>query len=714
MLERALSILKETFGYSEFRGQQEPIISQLISGNDALVLMPTGGGKSLCYQIPSLLRSGTGIVISPLIALMKDQVDALRQVGVRAAYLNSSLTVLEAQDVEHALRAGYLDLLYVAPERLLMSRTLDLLRETQIALFAIDEAHCVSQWGHDFRPEYIQLALLADIFPSVPRIALTATADAMTRQEIVERLRLERAEQFVSSFDRPNIRYTVIDKNNAKEQFLRFYQADHQGDAGIIYCLSRKSVDSTALWLQKRGLKALPYHAGLSNHQRQEHQERFLKEDGLVMVATIAFGMGIDKPDVRFVAHLDLPKSLEGYYQETGRAGRDGAAANAFMTYGLADVVAMRRMLEQSQAPEAIKRVEHQKLDKLLGYCESVRCRRQNLLDYFGETLAQPCGNCDLCLNPVETWEGTIQAQKLLSTIYRTEQKFGAGHVIDILLGKMTPRLSSLGHDRLSTFAIGQELDEKQWRSVARQLVAAGYLTTDSQGYGSLLLGPKSAAVLKGTEQTYFRRDQVVTKLKGSKQPKQLNSEDAKAFEALRTLRAELAKEQNVPAYVIFHDSTLRQMLEVKANSLSTLGQLSGVGKTKLGRYGQAFLEVLLDFFPEASTKKPLDAQSVLLEDDLDTYEETLKLVLEGYEPEAIATMRSLKLRTVEEHFVELVRRGHLSVEEATGLEQENLDEIQAAFEALSDEEKPYLKPLFESLKEKYSYAMLKCARATF
>lgn len=708
MQQRALNLLKETFGYDHFRGQQAEIINQILSGKDALVLMPTGGGKSLCYQIPAILRAGTGIVVSPLIALMKDQVDALQLQGVRAAYLNSSLSAQEVRDVEQQLRAGYLDLLYVAPERLLMGRTLELLQELPLALFAIDEAHCVSQWGHDFRPEYIGLKVLAEQFPAVPRIALTATADEMTRREITEKLALGHASHFIASFDRPNIRYTVVDKNNARDQFLRFYKAEHAGEAGIVYCLSRKSVDSTASWLQKRNIRALPYHAGLSNQERQVHQERFLKEDGLVMVATIAFGMGIDKPDVRFVAHLDLPKSLEGYYQETGRAGRDGQPASAFMTYGLADVVAMRRMLEQSQAPEQIKRLEHQKLDKLLGYCESVRCRRQNLLEYFGETLGEPCGNCDLCLNPVETWEGTVQAQKLLSTIYRTEQKFGAGHLIDILLGKNTPRIASLGHDRLSTFGIGTELEEKQWRSVARQLVAAGYLTTDKEGYGSLLLSPKSVAVLKGNEQTFFRRDQIVQKAKSKRQDVYLSPEDAEAFDALRSLRGQLAKEQNVPAYIIFHDSTLRQMLETRANSPESLGKLSGVGKTKLERYGEAFVKVLKDFFPEPSDK---GLKQEVLFDEQDTYEETMQLILEGYEPEAISAMRGLKLRIIEEHYVELVRRGQLSVEEATGLDTTDLELIREAFERLSPEEKPYLKPLFLSLGERYSYGILKCVR---
>ncbi|CAN5880248.1 DNA helicase RecQ [soil metagenome] len=716
VIRQAKATLNSVFGFEQFRGAQEQIISQVLNGGDALVLMPTGGGKSLCYQIPALLRPGVGVVVSHLIALMKDQVDALLQVGVKAAFLNSSLSPAQARDVEQELLNGRLDLLYVAPERLLMPRMLELLERSRVALFAIDEAHCVSQWGHDFRPEYIGLSLLAERFPTVPRIALTATADAATRTEILERLSLERAQQFVSSFDRPNIRYTVVDKQNARQQLLSFYQKEHSGDAGIVYCLSRKSVDGTATWLQKRGVNALPYHAGLDAATRQDHQERFLREEGVVVVATIAFGMGIDKPDVRFVAHLDVPKSLEGYYQETGRAGRDGQAADAFMTYGLGDVVAMRRMLAQSTAPERIKRVEQDKLDKLLSYCESLRCRRQMLLEYFGESLEEPCGNCDTCLLPVETWDGTVQAQKALSAIYRTEQRFGAGHVIDVLLGKDTPRMQQLRHHKLSTYGVGDELNEKQWRSVFRQLVAGGYVTTDPNGYGSLLLTGKSAAVLKGQEDVAFRRDptpaqgqtsskRVVNDLKGA---------EGELFEALRAQRAVFAKEQGVPAYVIFHDSTLREMAETKPRSLHTLGKVSGVGKAKLERYGAAFLAVVLEHAgnaPEPTSHSP-QATSYTSESEADTYEETLKLVLEGYALEAVANMRSLKVRTVEGHLAELVARGHLSVEDATRLPKEEIKLIKEAVLELPEEQRRYLRPLYEKLNEKYDYGILKCVHA--
>ena len=593
-------ILSTVFGYEAFRGDQACIIEHVAQGNNAVVLMPTGGGKSLCYQIPALVRDGVGVVVSPLIALMKDQVDTLLQVGVRAAYLNSTLSAHEARAVETKLQAGELDLLYVAPERLLMPRTLELLQQSPVALFAIDEAHCVSQWGHDFRPEYIGLGVLAEQFPTVPRIALTATADEITRREIREKLKLEGARGFVSSFDRPNIRYTVVEKDNALQQLLSFYQAHHQGDAGIVYCLSRKRVESTAEYLQAKGVQALPYHAGLDARMRERHQERFLREEGLVIVATIAFGMGIDKPDVRFVAHLDLPKSMEGYYQETGRAGRDGLPANAFMTYGLSDVVSMRRMLEQSLAPEHVKRVEYQKLEALLGFCESVRCRRQVILEYFGEKGQHTCNNCDTCTTPVETWDGTVAAQKMLSTVYRTGQRFGATYLIEVLLGKDSPRIRSLGHHNLSVYGIGQDLNERTWRSVLRQLVANGYLSTDAGGHGSLLLTPRSSTVLKGQEQVYLRRDLIPAKPKKAPaerkerpQATTLAPEDKDLWEALRACRLEFAREQGVPPYVIFHDSTLREMIDRQPRTLAQLGAVTGVGKTKLERYGEAFLKVL-------------------------------------------------------------------------------------------------------------------------
>jgi ATP-dependent DNA helicase RecQ len=710
-VQRALNVLQSVFGYDGFRGQQEAIIGQLLSGRDALVLMPTGGGKSLCYQIPAMLRPGVGVVVSPLIALMKDQVDALLQVGVKAAFLNSSLTTVEARDVENQLLRGELDLLYVAPERLMTERFLELLERIQISLFAIDEAHCVSRWGHDFRPEYLQLSILAERFPTIPRIALTATADDITRREIVEKLCLQNAQQFISSFDRPNIRYTVVNKQNAKQQFMEFYQAQHDGDAGIVYCLSRKKVEDTAEWLSKRGVNALPYHAGLDIRTRQINQEKFLREEGIVMVATIAFGMGIDKPDVRFVTHLDLPKSIEGYYQETGRAGRDGLPSNAFMTYGLADVMLHRKMLEESQAGEMYKRVENQKLEKLIGFCETARCRRQVLLEYFGEP-SQPCGNCDTCLQPVQTFDATIQAQKFLSTAVRTQQRFGAGHLIDILLGKMTPRVSELNHHTLTTFAIGQEMNEKQWRGVVRQLVGSGYLTTDEEGYGSLKLTPKSASVLKGQERLEFRQD-ITLKTERKQRPVQteLQGVDAELFVALRTLRADIAREQNVPAFVIFHDSTLRQMATDKPRSLTTFAKISGVGKQKLSSYGQAFVDVILQVSsapenePEQVVKQRMPVVS-------DTVLASWELLKEGLSPEQVAAKRNLKLSTIYTHCAELVEAGELTAAEATELSDSDMQRIIDTYEALTEEDKGRLKPLFDKLSGEYDYGLLRCVLA--
>jgi ATP-dependent DNA helicase RecQ len=710
-VQRALNILQTVFGYDAFRGQQEAIIGQVLNGKDALVLMPTGGGKSLCYQIPAMLRRGVGVVVSPLIALMKDQVDALLQVGVKAAFLNSSLTPREALDIEDSLLRGELDLLYVAPERLMTERFLEFLERVQISLFAIDEAHCVSRWGHDFRPEYLQLSILAERFPTIPRIALTATADDITRKEIVNKLCLQNAQQYISSFDRPNIRYTVVNKQNAKQQFMEFYQAQHGGDAGIVYCLSRKKVDDTAEWLTKRGVNALPYHAGLDARTRQVNQEKFLREEGIVMVATIAFGMGIDKPDVRFVAHLDLPKSIEGYYQETGRAGRDGLPSNAFMTYGLADVMLHRKMLEESQANEMYKRVENQKLEKLIGFCETARCRRQVLLEYFGET-AQPCGNCDTCINPVETYDGTIQAQKFLSTVVRTNQRFGAGHLIDILLGKMTPRVSELNHHMLTTFGIGREMNEKQWRGVVRQLVGSGYLTTDEDGYGSLKLTLKSAPVLKGQERLEFRQD-ITLKMERNQRPVQteLQGVEAELFTALRTLRAEIAKEQNVPAFVIFHDSTLRQMATDKPRSLAAFAKISGVGKQKLSSYGQAFVDVISQIVPapENQAEQIIKRRMPIVSD---TVLATWELLKEGLSLEQVAQKRNLKMSTIYTHCAELVEAGELTAAEATGLSETDIQRIIDTYEALTEEDKGRLKPLFDKLNGEYDYGLLRCVLA--
>ncbi|KEF32415.1 ATP-dependent DNA helicase RecQ [Marinobacter nitratireducens] len=591
-------VLHEVFGYESFRPLQGDIIREVVEGKDALVLMPTGGGKSLCYQVPALVRPGTAIVVSPLIALMQDQVAALRELGVNAAFLNSTMDYEQARDTEYALNTGELDLLYCAPERLIQPRTLELLHNTSISLFAIDEAHCVSQWGHDFRSDYLQLSMLAQAFPGVPRIALTATADERTRKEIAERLSLTEARHFISGFDRPNIQYRISPKTNANKQLLSFIDAEHEGDCGIVYCLSRNKVEATARMLADKGYTALPYHAGLSSEERARNQERFLREDGVIIVATIAFGMGIDKPDVRFVAHLDLPKSLEAYYQETGRAGRDGKPSTAWMVYGLQDVIKLRQMLEASQGTDHFKRIERQKLDAMLGLCEVTGCRRQVLLQYFGDTLDQPCGNCDTCQTPPETWDGTVAVQKALSCVYRTGQRFGVTYLIDVLRGSENERIIQSGHNQVSTYGIGTELSANEWKSVFRQLVANGYLRADPDGYGALQLTEKCRPLLKGQEQVQLRKDPVVkAERRNSKGRKSAVTRehitDQAGWEALRACRKELAEQQGVPPYVIFHDATLFDMLERRPGTLSDLAEVNGVGAAKLEKYGEIFLEAL-------------------------------------------------------------------------------------------------------------------------
>ena len=590
----ALDILQQTLGYPSFRGPQETIIQTVIDGGDALVLMPTGGGKSLCYQIPALARAGCGIVISPLIALMQDQVNAMRELGVRASFLNSTLDRAAAADAERALIEGELDLLYIAPERLTQSRTLELLKRCEIALFAIDEAHCVSQWGHDFRVDYLELSLLHEQFPRVPRIALTATADEQTRLEIAARLQLENAARFIVGFDRPNIRYRIGVKHNARQQLLAFLKAEHPQDAGIVYCLSRKKTEETASWLATQGFTALPYHAGLPAEERAAHQARFLREDAIVMVATIAFGMGIDKPDVRFVAHLDLPKTIEAYYQETGRAGRDGAPANAWMIYGLQDVIKLRQMMQSSQGGEQHKRIEQHRLNAMLGLCEITSCRRQALLAYFGETYREPCGNCDSCLEPAQTWDATEACRMALSAVARTGERFGVNHLIDVLKGKETVKIWQFDHHHLPTFGVGDALDSNQWRSVFRQLVGRGYLSVDLQGFGALKLQEKCRPLLRGECDIALRLDQ---KQKVSKRQKTPLPEDINVglWEALRYCRRELAEEQGVPPYVIFHDSTLVEMCSLLPKTLNEFSKLSGVGEHKLMKYGEAFLAAIRD-----------------------------------------------------------------------------------------------------------------------
>ena len=587
------AILRQVFGYEHFRGRQGDIIEAVNAGRNALVLMPTGGGKSLCYQIPALLRPGTAVVVSPLIALMRDQVEALRHNGVAAAVLNSSLDAATRFETERRLLAGELDLVYMAPESLLRESTLSWLERIELALFAIDEAHCVSQWGHDFRPEYLQLAELAKRFPQVPRIALTATADERTRQEIRARLLADGCELFIDSFDRPNIRYRVGLKNNARQQLLDFIQREHPDHSGIVYCFSRKRCEETAAWLHGQGLKALPYHAGLDAATRQLHQDRFIREDGLIICATIAFGMGIDKPDVRFVAHLDLPKSMESYYQETGRAGRDGLPADAWMVYGLSDILQIRQLLANSTAPQSQQRLERERLEALLTYCEAASCRRPALLNYFDEDHPGQCGNCDNCLNPPETWDATEAARKVLSCVYRTGQRFGAGHVIDVLMGRETDRIANLGHADLSTFGIGQDLDKKTWHSVIRQLLAHGHLQPDPEGHGGLQLGPDCRCLLRGETTLTLRRDVAVPRKRARGSARIEVDTSAPGWQALREWRLVTAQEENVPPYVIFHDATLAAILDARPDSLAELANISGVGRHKLEKYGEAVLDVL-------------------------------------------------------------------------------------------------------------------------
>jgi ATP-dependent DNA helicase RecQ len=608
------ALLTDVFGYPAFRGRQEAIIDHVCQGGDALVLMPTASGKSLCYQIPALARPGVGIVISPLIALMHDQVAGLRELDIPAACLNSSLAPDEAAAVEQGIAAGAFELVYVAPERLLTSRFMALLERTAagpgIALFAIDEAHCVAQWGHDFRPDYIQLSVLHQRFPSVPRIALTATADVATREEIVARLQLDAAGLFISSFDRPNIRYRIVEKSNARNQLLDFIRAEHVGDAGIVYCLSRRKAEETAAWLSDRGVRALPYHAGMDAELRRRNQDAFLRDDGVVMVATIAFGMGIDKPDVRFVAHLDVPRSIEGYYQETGRAGRDGLAADAWMTYGLGDAVNHRRMIDDSDANERFRHLAHAKLDALLALCESATCRRQRLLAYLGEE-SGPCGNCDVCLEPPRTWDGTEAARKALSCVYRTGQRFGAGHVIDVLLGRDTERIRQWQHDTVSTYGIGKELGEKEWRSVFRQLVGLGMLTVDHGGYGALHLTQASRPVLKGTATVTLRtpaRKAPATRTRAASPAADLDPAETALWERLRAWRRDTAKAHAVPAYVVFHDATLKELARACPESLVRLRDVPGMGAAKLERYGDALVDMCREHAREQRPAAGIDA----------------------------------------------------------------------------------------------------------
>ena len=667
MYKRALSILKNTFGYDAFRGQQSAVIEQVSLGGDALVLMPTGGGKSICFQLPALLREGVAVVVSPLIALMQDQVDTLNELGIKAAALNSSLSAEAQRMIANQLLAGEIKFLYVAPERLVQERMISFLQKLPLALFAIDEAHCVSQWGHDFRPEYLQLGQLAKLFPDVPRVALTATADLRTQQEIIERLHLKRAKVFIASFNRPNIFYRIQAKDAPRKQLISFL-ADKHDEAGIVYCMSRKRVEETAEFLCQQGFNALPYHAGLSNEIRATNQNRFIKEEGIVMVATIAFGMGIDKPNVRFVAHLDLPKSLEAYYQETGRAGRDGLPAEAWLVYGLQDVLFNQQLVVQSEASEQHKRVELHKLQTMLALCEETRCRRQVLLAYFDEVLPEPCGYCDNCLDNVKTWDATEAARQALSTVYRTGQRYGVGHLVDVLLGYNSEKVTSSGHQHLSVFGIGKQYTEKTWRTLFRQLIVRGLVEIDLEGFSGLRLTEQCRTVLRGEEPLQLRVDQSTTKPDRVRTViHQVKEGERDLWDALRALRRKLADEHNVPSYVIFHDTTLLEMVRLKPRTLGDMAMINGIGTHKLENYGRAFLEVINGQFVDDSRAQ-------------DIQHEIIALARAGMTVSQIAQHLSCSQKSVYRTLAEGIRQQQLSLEQAIDLPSGLLETIQATF----------------------------------
>ncbi len=702
-MDAALNYLRTTFGYSDFRLQQSEIIKTLINGDDALVLMPTGGGKSLCYQIPSLVREGTGIIISPLIALMHDQVMALQQLGINAAYLNSTLDAQTARQTENDLINGKLDMLYIAPERLTTGSFLSLLARTRISLFAIDEAHCVSQWGHDFRPDYIQLSLLHEQFPDIPRIALTATADEKTRAEIKRRLALEKANEYISSFDRPNICYRITEaQSNAKAALLRFIQNEHENDCGIVYCLSRKKVEAIAQWLTEKGFTALPYHAGLATKIREQNQQRFLNEDGIIIVATIAFGMGIDKPDVRFVAHLNLPKSMEAYYQETGRAGRDGQPANAWMSYGLQDVITLKQMMATSTAEEQYKRVEHLKLEAMLGFTEITHCRRQALLRYFDEERKEPCGNCDNCLNPAETWDASIAAQKALSCVHRTGQRFGVTYLVDVLTGKDNERIKQFGHHTLSVYGIGDEYDVKQWRNIFRQLISRNLLAVDVEGHGSLRLTEACRNILRGDETLLLRKESKREKAtrKGRKSYNTDKASNNKLWDALRACRKKIAEENNVPPFVVFHDATLSEMMERQPTNSKQFLQLNGVGESKLEKYATAFLQVISDHI----NNEGLDVT--------DTVNESLVLFRRGLDADAIAAQRNIKATTVYSHLASCIEQGELKLNDVIKLDEHEINIIHETLLSTDDGSRK-LKPVYDALDGLFDYHTLRCVQAS-
>ena len=704
-MSQALDILRRHFGYDQFRLQQEQIIETLINGDDALVLMPTGGGKSLCYQIPAIVRDGVAIVISPLIALMQDQVDALAQNGISAAFLNSSQSTEQQQLVRQQLRDNAINLLYVAPERALTEGFLQLLGQCRIALLAIDEAHCVSQWGHDFRRDYQSLYRLHELFPQVPRIALTATADRRTREEIEQQLRLQNAARFVHSFDRPNILYQISEGSNNRQRMWNFLRENHPADSGIVYCLSRKQVESTADWLRNKGRNALPYHAGLDNATRAQHQRRFLQQENVIIVATIAFGMGIDKPDVRFVAHLNLPKNIESYYQETGRAGRDGQPANAWLAYGLQDIIMLRQMMQQSDSDEQYKRVLHNKMEAMLGLCEQTRCRRQTLLSYFDEALAEPCGHCDNCLEPPQTWDATEASRMALSCVIRTGQRFGVNYVIDVLMGKEQERILQNNHHQLSTFGIGN-LDAAEWRSLFRQLIALGYLYSDIDSYGALKLHPDSKPLLQGKQELLLRKfeREVRTASKGRAEKKTpVRVADAALFDALREHRKQLADEQGVPPYVILHDKTLHELCRHRPKTSAQLATIIGIGARKLELYGRDLIDII--------SQHPLETT---LDNNLsDTINETLKLHSRGLQPDAIAMQRELSLTSIYSHLSSAISADVLALDEVIKIDRKQLDEIVYSIEMVHNEGDFKLRKVYETLDRRYDYNLLNCVNAS-
>ena len=701
-MQNAYDTLQKVFGYDDFRHHQEDIIKSLLEGEDALVLMPTGGGKSLCFQIPAIVRPGVGIVISPLIALMQDQVDALIQSGVSAAYLNSSQTADTQREIEQQLFNGELDLLYITPERLLLSKTLSMLNQIPVSLFAIDEAHCVSQWGHDFRVEYQRLKILHQQFPDIPRVALTATADERTRQEIIEQLDLHNAKTYINSFDRPNIHYRIAEQNT-KADLWKFIENSHKNNAGIIYCLSRRKVEDIANWLTDQGREALPYHAGLSNQQREQNQRRFLREEGLIVVATIAFGMGIDKPDVRFVAHLNLPKSIEAYYQETGRAGRDGLPADAWMTYNLKDLMTLRQMIQEG-SNQLQQRVSQSKLDTLMALCETTSCRRKHLLQYFNEETKEKCGNCDTCLDPPETWDATEAARKALSCVFRTGQRFGVGYLTDVLIGKIDDRINANGHDSISTYGIGKDLNIKEWKNIYRQLIGSGFIEINADEYGAIQLTEKSRPLLRGELTLQLRKQKKASKTKtGSQKSTALREIDEELFESLRQCRYGLSKSEGVPPYVIFHDKTLIEMTRQRPQNLNDMSLIPGIGDKKLDKFGQQFLDIILKF----------DIHPWLRNNLSDTINQTLETYIEKQTVAEVAEQRQLTPSTVYSHLSKAIESSIISINEISEIANSDVELVKNAIMLCESEGQESTKAIFESLDSEIDYGIIHCVRAS-